>query len=115
MPYPILKNLEILIQLYDNYNEAFYESISTPIDNLKKTIINSYKYVSNYLNFSQIVSMNIRNMSKKYYQSYNKLMGNLGDSEMAIIDEYTKSKYKISISRLKNKGKEKDKIIKKNF
>ncbi len=112
MPYPILKNLEILIQLYDNYNEAFYESISTPIDNLKKTIINSYKYVSNYLNFSQIVSMNIRNMSKKYYQSYNKLMGNLGDSEMAIIDEYTKSKYKISISRLKNKGKEKDKIIK---
>ena len=112
MPYPILKNLEILIHLYDNYNEAFYESISTPIDNLKKTIINSYKYVSNYLNFSQIVSMNIRNMSNKYYQSYNKLMGNLGDTEMAIIDEYTKSKYKISINKLKNKGKEKDKIIK---
>lgn len=112
MPYPILKNLEILIQLYDNYNEAFYESISTPIDNLKKTIINSYKYVSNYLNFSQIVSMNIRNMSSKYYQSYNKLMGNLGDTEMAIIDEYTKSKYKININKLKNKGKEKDKIIK---
>ena len=56
--------------------------------------------------------MNIKNLSRKYYENYNKLMESLGDTELAVIDEYTKSKYRICINKLKNKEKEKDKLIK---
>ena len=112
IPFPILKNLEILIKIYEKYNDAFLVSIETPLENLKKSILNSLKYLSNYLNFSQILSMNIKNLSRKYYENYNKLMENLGDTELAVIDEYTKSKYRLCINKLKNKEKEKDKLIK---
>jgi hypothetical protein len=112
IPFPILKNLEILIKIYEKYNDAFLVSIETPLENLKKSILNSLKYLSNYLNFSQILSMNIKNLSRKYYENYNKLMESLGDTELAVIDEYTKSKYRICINKLKNKEKEKDKLIK---
>ena len=112
IPFPILKNLEILIKIYEKYNHAFLVSIETPSENLKKSILNSLKYLSNYLNFSQILSMNIKNLSRKYYENYNKLMESLGDTELAVIDEYTKSKYRICINKLKNKEKEKDKLIK---
>jgi hypothetical protein len=112
IPFPILKNLEILIRIYEKYNDAFLVSIETPLENLKKSILNSLKYLSNYLNFSQILSMNIKNLSRKYYENYNKLMENLGDTELAVIDEYTKSKYRLCINKLKNKEKEKDKLIK---
>lgn len=112
IPFPILKNLEILIKIYEKYNDAFLVSIETPLENLKKSILNSLKYLSNYLNFSQILSMNIKNLSRKYYENYNKLMENLADTELAVIDEYTKSKYRLCINKLKNKEKEKDKLIK---
>ena len=115
IPFPILKNLEILIKIYEKYNDAFLVSIETPLENLKKSILNSLKYLSNYLNFSQILSMNIKNLSRKYYENYNKLMENLGDTELAVIDEYTKSKYRLCINKLKNKDKEKDKLIKESL
>ena len=55
IPFPMLKNLEILIKIYEKYNDAFLVSIETPLENLKKSILNSLKYLSNYLNFSQIL------------------------------------------------------------
>ena len=115
IPFPIVKKFEIIINSYYNFTDSFSEIILNNFDNLKKTIFNSLTYVSNYLNFSQILAMNIKNTSQKYYKNYDKLMESLGETEMSIIEDYTKSKYKICLNKLKNKEKDKEKLVKESL
>ena len=85
------------------------------LDSLKKSYINVMTIISEYLNFSQLLAMNIKGSSEKYYQKYDKLMESLEQTEMAILEDYTKSKYKISINKVKNKEKSKEKFIKESL
>ena len=115
IPFPIVKKFEIIINLYYNFTDSFSEIILNNFENLKKTIFHLLTYISNYLNFSQILAMNIKNTSQKYYNNYDKLMESLGETEMSIIEDYTKSKYKICLNKLKNKEKNKEKLVKESL
>ena len=114
-PFSILKKTEIIINLYYKYHYSFLDTIMNTLDSLKKSNINMMTIISDYLNFSQSLGINIKGSSEKYYQKYYKLMESLEQTEMAILEDYTKSKYKICINKVKNKEKSKEKFIKESL
>ena len=68
--------------------------------------------IGDYLSFSQQLAMNIKNTSEAYFPKYDKLVESLEETELAIIEEYTKKKYRICLNKQKNKDKDKDKCAK---
>ena len=110
-PFNFLKKIEILINLEYNYTKSFLANITTIFEELKKTINNMINTITDYLSSSQKLSMNIKNSSENYYIKYDKLIESLEETELAIIDEYTKKKYKTSISKFRKKDKDKDDLV----
>ena len=108
-PYNFLTKFEILIKLYYDNNNKFLESFTNSFDALKKSINKTLNNISDYLSFSQKLAINIKNTSENYFPKYDKLMEALDETEIAIIEEYTKKKYRIVLNKQKNKGKNKDK------
>ena len=104
-PFPILKKIEIIIKLYYKYYRSFIDSFKSTFKNINQSIIQVMNELSNYLNSSQLLLMNINGMSEKYFEKYDILMKSLEMTEMSIIEDYTMSKYKI---QLKEKNKDKD-------
>ena len=68
--------------------------------------------IGEYLSFSQQLAMNIKNTSEAYFPKYDKLIESLEETEISIIEEYTKKKYRICLNKQKNKDKDKDKCAK---
>ena len=112
IPFKFLKKIEILINIHYNYNRTFLKTITTILDDLKKSINIMMNNISEYLSYSQNLSINIKNTSKDFYPKYDKLIQSLEETELVIIKEYTKEKYNISLNKLKIKDKDKDKCIK---
>ena len=106
-PFPILKKIEIIIKLYDENHNSFLDSFKSIINNIKESINKVVNDISEYLNTSQLLSVSIKGASEKYFEKYDKLMESLGETEMAILEDYTKSKYRICLNKVKNKDKEK--------
>ena len=114
-PYNFLTKFEILIKLYYDNNNKFLESFTNSFDALKKSINNTINNISDYLSFSQKLAINIKNTSESYFPKYDKLMEALDETEIAIIEEYTKKKYRIVLNKQKNKGKNKDMCVRESM
>ena len=111
-PFNLLKKFEFLLTFYSNYNNLIEEKIITSLENLKKSFNNVMNNIGDYLSFSQQLAMNIKNTSEAYFPKYDKLVESLEETELAIIEEYTKKKYRICLNKQKNKDKDKDKCAK---
>ena len=111
-PFNLLKKFEFLLTFYSNYNKLLEEKIINSLENLKKSFNKVMNNIGNYLSFSQQLSMNIKNTSEAYFPKYDKLVESLEETEIAIIEEYTKKKYRICLNKQKNKDKDKDKCAK---
>ena len=88
---------------------------SSSFDTLKKSINNVMNNIGDYLSFSQKLAINIKNTSEIYFPKYDKLIESLEETEIAIIEEYTKKKYRIVLNKQKNKDKDKDKCAKESL
>ena len=51
--------------------------------------------IGEYLSFSQQLAMNIKKTSEAYFPKYDKLIESLEETEISIIEEYTKKKNKV--------------------
>lgn len=111
-PFNILQKFEFLLTFYSKFNNLIEEKIINSLENLKKSFNNIMNNIGNYLSFSQQLSMNIKNTSEAYFPKYDKLVESLEETEIAIIEEYTKKKYRICLNKQKNKDKDKDKCAK---
>lgn len=111
-PFNILNKFEFLLTFYSNYNNLIEEKIINSLENLKKSFNNVMNNIGDYLSFSQQLAMNIKNTSEAYFPKYDKLVESLEETEIAIIEEYTKKKYRICLNKQKNKDKDKDKCAK---
>ena len=111
-PFNILNKFELLLTFYSNYNNLIEEKIINSLENLKKSFNNVMNNIGDYLSFSQQLAMNIKNTSEAYFPKYDKLVESLEETEIAIIEEYTKKKYRICLNKQKNKDKDKDKCSK---
>lgn len=114
-PYNYLTKFEILIKIHYNNNKKFLEMFSSSFDTLKKSINNVMNNIGDYLSFSQKLAINIKNTSESYFPKYDKLIESLEETEIAIIEEYTKKKYRIVLNKQKNKDKDKDKCAKESL
>ena len=111
-PFNLLKKFEFLLSFYSKYNNLIEEKIINSLENLKKTSNNIMNNIGEYLSFSQQLAMNIKNTSEAYFPKYDKLIESLEETEISIIEEYTKKKYRICLNKQKNKDKDKDKCAK---
>lgn len=114
-PYNYLTKFEILMKIHYNNNKKFLEMFSSSFDTLKKSINNVMNNIGDYLSFSQKLAINIKNTSESYFPKYDKLIESLEETEIAIIEEYTKKKYRIVLNKQKNKDKDKDKCAKESL
>lgn len=114
-PYNYLTKFEILMKIHYNNNKKFLEMFSSSFDTLKKSINNVMNNIGDYLSFSQKLAINIKNTSEIYFPKYDKLIESLEETEIAIIEEYTKKKYRIVLNKQKNKDKDKDKCAKESL
>ena len=114
-PYNYLTKFEILMKIHYNNNKKFLEMYSSSFDTLKKSINNVMNNIGDYLSFSQKLAINIKNTSESYFPKYDKLIESLEETEIAIIEEYTKKKYRIVLNKQKNKDKDKDKCAKESL
>ena len=114
-PYNYLTKFEILMKIHYNNNKKFLEMYSSSFDTLKKSINNVMNNIGDYLSFSQKLAINIKNTSEIYFPKYDKLIESLEETEIAIIEEYTKKKYRIVLNKQKNKDKDKDKCAKESL
>lgn len=104
-PFCFLKKFEFLLNSHSDYIGLFLENITNLLSHLKTSINTVSNNIGNYLSKSQKLAMDVKNESENYFQNYNKLMKSLEETEMAIIDDYTKEKYRICIKK-SNKNKE---------
>ena len=114
-PYNYLTKFEILMKIHYNNNKKFLEMFSSSFDTLKKSINNVMNNIGDYLSFSQKLAINIKNTSEIYFPKYDKLIESLEETEIAIIEEYTKKKYRKVLNKQKNKDKDKDKCAKESL
>lgn len=111
-PFNFLKKFEILFYFHYNYNKSFLEITENNIDTLKQSINDLMNKIGDYLSYSQKLAMNIKTTSENYFIKYDKLIEALEETEIAIIEEYTKKTYRICLNKLKNKDKDKAKCVK---
>ena len=78
---------------------------------MKTSIISVSNLIGNYLSNVQKLSININNESITYFKNYEELIKSLEETEMIIISDYTKQKYKKTINNKTNKDKSKNEAI----
>ena len=108
-PYNFFTKLEILIKLHYDNNSKFLQDITNSFNTLKKSINIVMNNIGDYLSFSQKLAINIKNTSESFFPKYDRLIKALDETEIAIIEEYTKKKYRIVLNKLKSKDKNKEK------
>ena len=111
-PFNILKKLEIIINLQYNLNKSFLESTEKVFENMKKIVNSMMESIGDYLSFSQKLAMNIQSKSENYFSKYDKLIKSLEEIEFAIIEEYVKKTYNISIKKRQSAVNNKDTLAK---
>lgn len=111
-PFNFVKKFDILFNFHYNYNKSFLEIVENNFENLKKSINDLMNKISDYLAYSQKLAMNIKTTSESYFTKYDKLIEALEETEITIIEEYTKKTYRICLNKQKNKDKDKNKIVK---
>ena len=110
-PFNFLKKFEILINLQINYFDYFLEKSQNSFEHLKDSIDKNLEIISKFLSNTQVSNTNIKNKSKEFLQKYNILLKSLGCTEMAILEDYYLSVYKIQISKNKQKIKNLEELI----
>ena len=106
-PFFFLQKFQLILNLHNNYIDLFLENINKTYNLLKSSITSVSNLMGNYLSNVQKLSININNESTTYFQHYNELMQSLEETEMIIISDYTKQKYKKAINNKINKDKDK--------
>ena len=106
-PFFFLQKFQLILNLHNNYIDLFLENINKTYNLLKASITSVSNLMGNYLSNVQKLSININNESTTYFQHYNELMQSLEETEMIIISDYTKQKYKKAINNKINKDKDK--------
>ena len=107
-PFNFLIKFEILLNLQINYFECFLEKSQDSFEHLKESIDKNLEIISKFLSNTQTSNTNIKNKSKEFYEKNNKVLKSLGHTEMAILEEYYLSVYKIQINKNKQKIKIED-------
>jgi hypothetical protein len=110
-PFFFLQKFQVILKLHNNYIDLFLESISKTYNLMKTSITSVSSLIGNYLSNIQKLSMNLNNESITYFQHYDELIKSLEETEMIIISDYTKQKYKIAINNKTYKDKDKDDAI----
>ena len=110
-PFFFLQKFQLILKLHNNYIDLFLESISKTYNLMKTSITSVSSLIGNYLSNIQKLSMNLNNESITYFQHYDELIKSLEETEMIIISDYTKQKYKIAINNKIYKDKDKDDAI----
>ena len=106
-PFFFLQKFQLILNLHNNYIDLFLDNINKTYNLLKSSITSVSNLMGNYLSNVQKLSININNESTTYFQHYNELMQSLEETEMIIISDYTKQKYKKAINNKINKDKDK--------
>lgn len=104
-PFFFLQKFQLILSLHNNYIDLFFENINKAYNLMKASISSVSNLMSNHLSNVQKLSMNINNESITYFQHYNELIKSLEETEMIIISDYTKQKYKKAINNKINKDK----------
>jgi len=104
-PFFFLQKFQLILSLHNNYIDLFFENINKAYNLMKASISSVSNLMSNHLSNVQKLSMNINNESITYFQHYNELIKSLEETEMIIISDYTKQKYKKAINNKNNKDK----------
>ena len=106
-PFFFLQKFQLILNLHNNYIDLFLENINKAYNLMKASITSVSNLMSNHLSNVQKLSMNINNESITYFQHYNELIKSLEETEMIIISDYTKQKYKKAINNKIDKDKDK--------
>ena len=110
-PFNFLKKFEILLNLQINYFDYFLEKSQNSFEHLKESIDKNLEIISKFLSNTQASNTNIKNKSKEFFEKNNKVLKSLGHTEMAILEEYYLSVYKIQISKNKQKIKNLEDLV----
>ena len=110
-PFFFLQKFQLIVNLHNNYIDLFLENINKTYNLMKTSITSVSDLIGNYLSNIKKLSLNINNESITYFQNYDELIKSLEETEMIVISDYTKQKYKKAINNKINKDKDKDELI----
>ena len=98
-PFGFLKKFEILLNIQCNYYNCFLENSQKSFENLKKSIDTNLKLITDFLSNTHNTGEIIKNKSVNFFEKNDQVIKSLKDVEYAVIDDYIRSTYKITINR----------------